>query len=78
MWVTLAASFSAEYSFLLCGAEGLSFKARKIRAKINKEMKSRETVIPLGKSEETARLLNILRKIKEGGPEALRMMNISI
>jgi len=57
--------------FLVMRRRGIEFKARKIRAKINKEMKSRETVIPLGKSEETARLLNILRKIKEGGPEAL-------
>ncbi len=57
--------------FLVMRRRGIEFKAKKIRAKINKEMKSRDTVIPPGKSEETARLLNILRKIKEGGSEAL-------
>ena len=57
--------------FLIMRRRGIEFKAKKIRAKINKEIKARDNVIPLGKSEETARLLNILRKIKDGGPEAL-------
>ena len=57
--------------FLIMRRRGIEFKAKKIRAKINKEMKSRETVVPLGKGEETAKLLNILQKIKNGGPEAL-------
>jgi len=57
--------------FLVMRRRGIEFKARKIRAKINKEINSKESIIPIGKSDETASLLNILRKIREGGPEAL-------
>lgn len=57
--------------FLVMRRRGIEFKAKKIRAKLNREMQTRETVIPSGRSEETAKLLSILQKVKNGGSAAL-------
>ncbi|HOP64002.1 MAG TPA: rhomboid family intramembrane serine protease [Spirochaetota bacterium] len=57
--------------FLIMRRRGIEFKAKKIRAKINREMKATSAAPPSGKSDETAKLLVILQKVKNGGAEAL-------
>lgn len=57
--------------FLVMKRRGIEFRAKKIKARMHREMQSRDTAAPSGKNEETAKLLNILKKLKEGGAEAL-------
>jgi len=57
--------------FLISRRRGISFTAKKIKARMGKEIKERDKVIDLEKEPSTEKLSGILEKLKSGGAEAI-------
>jgi len=57
--------------FLAARRRGITFSAKKIKARMGKEIKERDKVIDLGNKPSSGKLAGILEKLKAGGAEAI-------
>ncbi len=57
--------------FLITRRRGIEFSAKKIKARMGKEIKERDKVLDLEKEPSTEKLSGILEKLKNGGADAI-------
>ena len=57
--------------FLVMKKRGIEFKTKKVKARLNKEIRKREDELFPQETEKKDRLIKILARVKEGGPESI-------